>query len=187
MKKKVYKEKVCKYSKCREKFTPQRFGQTVCSPMHGIYYAREKKYKEETNRLKSDFYEKDVKTRKAAAKKACHAFIRYRDKDQLCICCNKPLGNDYHAGHFHESGNNPLIRYDENNIHGQRLDCNYFKGGGRSGDYEANLRLKIGNDKVDKINSMKGGTIKRTAKDYREIEVYYKNKLRELQAKESPD
>ena len=186
MKKKL-KEKVCKYSQCSEKFTPQKFGQVVCSPLHGLYYNRERKYKEETNRLKSEFYDKDVKTRKEAAKKACHAYIRYRDRKDNCICCNKPLGNDYHAGHFYESGNNPLIRYDEDNIHGQRLDCNYFKGGGRSGDYEANLRRKIGSPRVDRLNTLTGGTIKRSAAEYREIEVYYKNKLRELQAKESPD
>lgn len=123
--------------------------------------------------------DKDLKTRKNAAKDACHAYIRERDKNDLCICCNKPLGKDYHAGHYIESGNNPKIRYDERNIHGQRLDCNFFKSGD-SGMYRVNLIKKIGLGEVERLESMKGGTVKRTAQDYKEIEIYYKRKLKEL-------
>jgi hypothetical protein len=121
----------------------------------------------------------DLKVRKKAAKEACHAYIRERDKHQPCICCGKPLGDEYHAGHFLESGNNPRIRYDEHNIHGQRIDCNHFKGGD-SGDYEKNLRAKVGDDIVDSLKKKKGGTLKRTPQDYMEIETYYKEKLREI-------
>ncbi len=130
--------------------------------------ARKKKKKDST------------KTRKRAAKEACHEYIRFRDKDELCICCGQPLGENYHAGHFLESGNNSKIRYDEDNINGQRLRCNYYKGGD-SGDYERNLRIKIGDKRVDRLIANKGGTMKRTADDYREIEKDYKEKLKELQ------
>ena len=123
--------------------------------------------------------ENDLKTRKDAAKIACHAYIRERDKGLHCICCGKPLGDDFQAGHYLESGNNPHVRYDENNIHGQRLDCNYFKGGD-SGNYEINLRAKIGNKRVDWLKTQLGGTVKRTPQDYKEIELHYKAKLKEL-------
>lgn len=121
----------------------------------------------------------NLKTRKDAAKKSCHDYIRARDSGKGCICCGKPLGNNFHAGHFLESGNSPQVRYDEDNIHGQRLDCNFFKGGD-SGDYHTNLIAKIGIARVNLLKNLAGGTVKRTAEDYLVIEKYYKDKLKEL-------
>lgn len=117
-----------------------------------------------------------LKTRKRATKEICHLYIRTRDKNELCICCNEPLGDDYQAGHFKESGNNPKIRYDEDNIHAQRSYCNTFKGGD-SGMYRVNLIKKIGLDRVERLESMMGGTVKRTINDHKKIEAYYKQKL----------
>ncbi|MBL4940048.1 MAG: recombination protein NinG [Colwellia sp.] len=140
---------------------------------------RESEQKKKNVAFKSKYYADDVKTRKAAAKKACHEYIRLRDKDKPCICCGKPLGDEYHAGHYHESGNNPKVRYDEDNIHGQRVDCNYFKGGD-SGDYKENLIARIGAERVNILAKKKTGSLKRTAQDYSEIETYFKNKLKDL-------
>ena len=39
---------------------------------------------------------------------------------------------------------------------------------------------KIGLEKVERLNSLKGGTMKRTAQDYKEIELHYKDKLKQL-------
>ena len=139
----------------------------------------EKEVRQKNTTFKAKYYADDVKTRKAAAKKACHEYIRARDKDKPCICCNKPLGDEYHAGHFLESGNNPSVRYDEDNIHGQRVDCNYFKGGD-SGDYKENLIKRIGSQRVQKLLESKKVSVKRTARDYLEIESYYKAKLKEI-------
>ena len=116
---------------------------------------------------------------KAAAKKACHDYIKARDLGSSCICCHRPLGNNYDSGHFLESGNNPKIRYHEDNIHSQSVYCNRYKGGD-SGDYELNLRAKIGNARVDWLKTQKGGTVKRTPSDYKEIELHYKNKIKLL-------
>ena len=135
--------------------------------------AKDKEFKEIKRRVKAE----SLKTRKRAAKEACHLYIRTRDKDQPCICCGKPLLPDFHAGHFFESGNNPKIRYDESNINGQNLQCNYFKDGG---DYETNLVEKVGKQEVNRLRSLKGGVVKRTAEDYREIELYFKDKLLEI-------
>lgn len=121
----------------------------------------------------------NLKTRKDAAKTACHEYIRARDSGNGCICCDKPLGSKFHAGHFLESGNNPQIRYDEDNIHGQRLDCNFFKGGD-SGSYQENLIIKIGIDRVNRLKNLSGGTVKRSPDDYRAIEQYYKDKIKDI-------
>jgi len=129
---------------------------------------------------KRDFYANDTKTRKAAAKLACHKYIRFRDLGKPCICCDRPLGDKYDAGHWLESGNNPRIRYDEDNIHAQNVYCNQYQGGD-SDDYEGNLRKKIGDERVERLKSMKGGTMKRTAQDYKEIEDYYNSKIKLLE------
>jgi len=157
-----------------------------CCENHMICWAiadtRKKGKKRINTRKKAEHAKKvtykknQIKTRKRAAKEACHKYIRERDKGLLCICCNKPLGKNYHAGHFLESGNYSSIRYNEDNIHGQRLQCNYFKGG-NGGDYRSNLIEKIGLVRVEFLESTKGVTTKRTADDYREIEAYYKDML----------
>ena len=128
---------------------------------------------------KREYNANKLTTRKRAAKEACHEYIRFRDRNTPCICCEEPLGDNYHAGHWLESGNNPQTRYDENNIHAQRAYCNTYKGGD-SGYYKENLIAKVGADIVDDLLNSKGGTMKRTADDYREIESYYKAKLKEL-------
>ena len=135
---------------------------------------------------KRAFYDNDIKTRRNAAKTACHLYIRTRDKNHDCICCGRPLGKNYDAGHFLESGNNSFLRYHEDNIHAQSVYCNQYKGGD-SDDYEGRLRLKIGNDKVDWLKANKGGTVKRTADDYKAIELHYKEKLKALSGYKNRD
>jgi len=163
-----------------------------CSMGHVIDFANEKvdrDRKKATEKLiadtkrknakqKRDFYDNDLKTRKAAAKKACHLYIRTRDKGEACICCGRPLGKNFDAGHFLESGNNSFLRYHEDNIHAQSVYCNQYKGG-NSDDYEGRLRKKIGDERVDWLLDNKNKIVKRTAQDYKEIENYFKSKINE--------
>jgi len=145
-----------------------------------VRYDVERRNKRKHAEAKRAFYSKDVKTRKQGAKKACHKFIRERDKKLGCCCCGRPLGKNYDAGHFIESGNAPFLRYHEDNIHAQSVHCNQYKGGD-SGDYESRLRLKIGDKRVDWLKDNKHTKQeKRTAEDYRKIEDYYKEKLKML-------
>ncbi len=173
---------------------------SFCNTAHAISWARKKAEKDlerkakkaETDdnkkhaKKKRDFYDKDIKTRKEAAKSACHAYIRKRDHGKPCICCNRPFKDSFHAGHFLESGNNPRIRYDEDNIHGQSSHCNVYQGG-NSDDYKGNLIIKIGLAKVERLESLKGGTMKRTADDYKAIELHYKAKLKALSGYKNRD
>ncbi len=169
-------------SKCSDIIEKKGYSSVECLTSHTREKLRIKLQKEQKKRnaeFKRKVKENDLKTRKDAAKRACHKYIRERDKGKPCICCGRPLGVKYDAGHFLESGNNPKIRYHEDNIHAQSVYCNQYKGG-NSDDYEGRLRLKIGNDRVDYLLSNKGGTVKRTCDDYREIEQYYKDKLEAL-------
>ncbi len=126
--------------------------------------------------------ESTSKTRIKAAKLACHLYIRTRDQNLGCISCGKALVlGKFDAGHYMESGNFSFTRYHELNIHGQCTECNRFKGA-RLNEYEKNLRLKLGDEKVDWIHDNKNTVIKRTIEDYRDIEKYYKDKLKALQS-----
>ena len=170
--------KRCKH--CKEKFTP------MYSSLERVCKRQECKAREYSSAKPSAYCSKKSKPIKSTLKKtkesariACHLYIRERDIGKLCPCCNKPLGEDYHAGHFIPSANNPKIRYDEDNIHGQRASCNLFEDGD-SGDYEKNLRVRIGDERVDRLLENKGGVVKRTIEDYNIIEKYFKEKLRVL-------
>ena len=181
--------KLKKCSICTGQYKPFSSTSRVCSPTCAIEFNRQKDIKakkKESNKARKDnalrkrvFYANDLKTRKKAAKLACHAYIRERDRGNPCICCNRPLGQKFDAGHYLESGNNPKIRYDERNIHAQNVYCNQYQGG-NSDDYRGNLVRKIGLADVECLESMKGGTVKRTCEDYKEIELYYKEKLKQI-------
>ncbi len=184
------KKKMCKAKRCRVRFEQMNSFHVACSVPCSIEIVRDKADKDKKESEKAEnkvhaerkrkFYDNDLKTRKKAAKIACHSYIRERDRGLPCICCGRPLGAKFDAGHWKESSNYPSIRYDEDNINAQSVHCNQYKGGD-SGDYEKNLRLKIGNEKVDALIAKKNIIIKRTAQDYRDIEEYYKEKLKELQ------
>ncbi len=128
---------------------------------------------------KREYVANKLTTRKRAAKEACHLYIRTRDKGKPCICCGEPLGDSFHAGHFWESGNFSFIRFNEDNIHGQKESCNTYKGGD-SGFYRQNLIERIGLERVQYLDDNRSNKTKLTADDYREIEAEYKVKLEEL-------
>lgn len=143
-----------------------------------------KEYNKETRILKKKSLnhqaKSERKTRERAAKEACHSYIRARDKGKPCICCGMPLGDDYHAGHFKRANSFGEIKYHEDNIHGQRADCNTQYGGDR-GHYEYNLRKKIGDEAVNNLYEKITETnrvYKYTIDELKDIEEYYKNKLK---------
>ena len=51
-----------------------------------------------------------------------HAFIRKRDKGKGCITCHGPVQQ---AGHWKHG----VCDFEEWNLHGQCLKCNYYKSG----------------------------------------------------------
>ncbi len=169
---------------CRDKYEAKYFLQKTCvEPRCLAEWAkleREKKADKVHAVKKKEYLANKLSTRKRAAKEVCHLYIRTRDKDKPCPCCGEPLGDDYHAGHFWASGNFPFLRFNEDNIHGQRSSCNTFKGGD-SGFYRENLIKRIGIDRVKYLDDNRSNKVKLTADDYRAIEAEYKLKLKELQ------
>lgn len=74
-----------------------------------------------------------------------NAYIRERDKDKGCISCMS--GRVEQASHFYSAGQFSALRFNENNVHGSCLRCNYFLSGNLS-EYRVRLIRKIGEQKV---------------------------------------
>jgi hypothetical protein len=180
----LYKD-LCKCANCKEMYiaTDRQWKDKRncwCSAECGLALSSDLKHTKKVATIKrKEFKKTDIQTRSDAAVFHCHAYIRYRDRNTLCPCCNKPLGDGYHAGHFWESWNYSAIRFDEDNIHGQRLHCNFYKGGD-SGFYRETLIERIGIKRVLRLDGMRSNVTNRTAQDYAKIESYYKGKLKQL-------
>jgi hypothetical protein len=123
----------------------------------------------------------NMKSLKRQAKAACHKYIRERDAGKPCISCSKPTFE--HAGHFYKSELYSLIRYHENNIHGQCVRCNHFLNG-NEGMYRKNILNRISEQELEELDYLaamsKKTAIKRTRLDYILIIEKYKKKLKEL-------
>lgn len=105
-------------------------------------------------------------------------YIRLRDKNLPCISCGKDKVSAWHAGHFIPVGVNKSIRFDENNVHKQCMRCNTFLHGNDK-NYELNLRIKIGDEEVDRLKSNKESK-KYTIPDMKELRKHYRKLIKEL-------
>lgn len=88
---------------------------------------------------------------KLRAQKAFNAWIRKRDSDQPCISCGK--FTTLQAGHYHSAGKHNHLRFNEDNVNGQCLRCNYFDSSNAL-KYRMNLVKKIGEARVKKLDNM---------------------------------
>lgn len=84
-------------------------------------------------------------------KTVCHEYIRLRDVGKPCISCGTHYKPDFDAGHFYKSETCSALRFDENNIHVQCIQCNRFKDGEES-KYRIGLINRFGKDFVDEID-----------------------------------
>lgn len=114
------------------------------------------------------------------AQTAFNAFIRERDKNQLCICCDKSygtneLGGRFDAGHYRSRGAAGHLRFNEDNCFGQRKYCNTY----HAGDFRAGVIKRIGQERHDAIIN-NNEPHKWTKEELIEIEQKYKQKLKQL-------
>jgi hypothetical protein len=136
----------------------------------------------------------DTRQRKEALKRipdyikeaqiAFNAFIRHRDAGQPCICCGAPLGagevgGAYDAGHYRSTGSASHLRFNEDNVHAQRKQCNRY-GAGRAVDYRIGLIQRIGLERVEALESS-NQPHKWQREELKEITQTYRKKLKELQ------
>lgn len=90
------------------------------------------------------------------ATKHFNAYIRERDDRQPCISCG--AWTYLQAGHFYSAGSVPRLRFNEDNVHGQCMPCNYFASGNIH-KYRVGLIKRIGLERVeelDRLSTLKG-------------------------------
>ena len=131
-----------------------------------------------------------------AAQKAFNAFIRARDKDLDCISCQRNndevagtdswiVGGSWDCGHFLTRGAFPELRFEELNANKQCKPCNggsdkYAKKTQLVKDgYRVNLVNKIGLERVEWLEGPHEPK-KYTCAELKEIELLYKQKLKDL-------
>ena len=113
-----------------------------------------------------------------ATERACHAYIRERDKDQPCISCGTWDALEFHAGHFIPVGRAKSIRYDEANISKQCDECNVHLNGNATA-YEVRLIARIGKAEVERLKTAPKEK-KWTREELKEIAATYRAKLKSL-------
>ena len=117
---------------------------------------------------------------------AFNAFIRERDADKPCICCGRPLGDGdvggaFDCGHYRSTGSASHLRFNEDNAHAQRKQCNRW-GAGRAVDYRIGLVARIGLEAVEALES-DNDPRKWTRDGLIEVRDTYRAKLKELKGR----
>lgn len=114
-----------------------------------------------------------------------NAYIRFRDDKggyYVCISCNstKAITTDgsYHAGHYLSAGHHSYTRFNELNVNGQCLQCNYFLSGNLI-KYRENLIKKIGEPAVFELEAFKNFSMKWDRLELIAIIETYKLKLKQ--------
>jgi hypothetical protein len=118
------------------------------------------------------------------AQAAFNAYVRIRDAAKPCICCGLPLsagdvGGKYDCGHYRSTGSAPHLRFNEDNAHAQRKQCNRW-GAGRAVDYRRGLIERIG---LAAVEALEADQTQRhySVEDLQEIKRTYAAKRRALE------
>ena len=174
---------------CGKEFTPVRPLQAVCSPRCATRQAlAASKAKKAAERATTKARKEAIKTiadRIATAQKECTAYIRLRDMHMGCIDCGKPFepqrpGGSMDAGHFRSRSAAPNLRFCEDNIFGQRKNCNR-PGGATAANFRAGVVARIGEARVLAVEH-DNAPRKWTHAELIEIAATYKQKRKALEA-----
>lgn len=172
------KLKSCKV--CKEKFTPIRPLQAVCSLKCSYEHALQlkiKKDKAETKKLKETLLTHSDYLKMAQT--VFNAYIRKRDKNLPCVSCgtNKQYVQ-YHCGHYKSVGAYPELRYNELNCHKQCATCNNIKSGNII-EYRKGLIRRIGIDNLNWLES-EHPPVKYSITELKDFITLYKKKIKEF-------
>jgi hypothetical protein len=176
------KTRMKKCKNCAEQFTPLRFNQKYCFNVDCIRVwvdiEKAKKWAKDKREKKAELM--TVTDWVKIAQTAFNAYIRERDKDKGCISCNAKAGTyTITAGHYFPS-TNKAVTYNEDNLHGQCwFNCNSSKSGNLT-EYRFGLLERIGEERLNILESEARKTRKFTIEELKEITSTYKAKLKDL-------
>lgn len=190
----IFKERICKY--CKAKYPPEKPKQIVCSAECAIAYSEKQRTKQLHTQARLErkaLREKKqaLKTRSEWAKDVQRVFNKYivkRDESLPCISCGTHVleSGFWSCGHFRTVGSSPHMRFVEDNAHKQCSSCNggsemYIKKRERVATaYESNLRLRIGDERVDAVKRDQAPR-HYTIDDLKALKSHYQAKIRELE------
>jgi hypothetical protein len=113
------------------------------------------------------------------AQQVFNSYIRKRDSGKRCISCDTKLIGKFDAGHYYNSYNHWSVRFDENNVHGQCVQCNQHMHGNLI-EYGIRLEQLIGKDEFEILREDAYKLRKFTTDELKGIIAEYKRKLKEM-------
>jgi hypothetical protein len=170
-----------KCKNCKEKFEPIRFNQKYClNKICVAAWVQEATIKNWQNKKKKMQAELEtVQDLVKAAQLVFNKYIRERDKHRPCISCDKPLVGKYDAGHFYSVGSYPNLRFNEDNCHGQCVECNQHKHGNLI-EYSLRLPDRIGTSQYHHLHQIKNDPLRLSLDEIKNLIQYYRKILKSL-------
>lgn len=180
--------------KCRH--CKQYFDRTVgiivpvgffCSIEHAREYAKPKAKVIQTKQAKAQLQARKVALKPKSkllseAQAAVNKYVRLRDAHLGCVSCDKPANwsGQWHASHFHSRGHSSSLRFNLWNIHKSCSVCNNYLSG-NVGAYLPELINRIGQDKVDWMESVKSQPAIHTIEYLNRLKKVFNKKSRLLE------
>ena len=167
---------------CRQEFIPKYSTmQATCENIECmIAYSskqKEKKTKAEFKAMKER--NKSVSQWRKELQQVFNQFIRLRDAKRGCISCGKPLAGKTDAGHYYSVGSYPNLRFHEDNVHGQCVNCNQHKHGNLL-EYAIGIERRIGKARLEELKSMRNDRLSLPLDKIKELIYEYKDKVKKL-------
>lgn len=187
----------CAVKGCSNRFQPRSMMHKVCSAECSIVFTAAERKRLDAKLAAADRAETRAKLAKfkrrpqyvAEAQEAFNAYIRERDRDLPCICCDSFKasgesalhGGGWDAGHFISRGHASHLRFDERNVHKQRKGCNK-PGGTTRAKYRDGLVRRYGEQYVAELEALEYAPPTRdlTIEELVRIKETYRAKLRAL-------
>jgi len=188
------KQKTCKNSECKKKFTHENGLIGWCSPSCGYEYSKQlkekkdKKTKTENRVALREFKKNDKPVLLQLAQQLVNKWIRLRDIGIGCVSCgydfsgyinNKECLRVENAGHYVKVSKSSFLRFSEDNIN---LQCSYCNDqlDGNEGAYKAPLIEKIGSKRVQYLEDNRNTLKTWTVEELQEIITKYRKKIKDM-------
>ena len=167
---------------CKQPFIPtySSLQATCVKPQCLIEWGRmaeRKKAKREIRQMRENI--KSVSAYRRELQKVFNEFSRLRDSKEPCISCGKPLPVKYDAGHFYSVGSYPNLRFNEDNVHAQCVECNQHKHGNLL-EYAPRLTERIGFERASKLMVLRNEPLRLSLDEIKQLIEQYKWKVKTL-------
>jgi len=149
--------KKCRAPGCGNEFIVKRIGQKTCSVKCAIAFMRVEQAEKNLRVIRAErqvwrIKNKTLGTLAQETQRELNKWIRWRDRNDGCISCDKPANapGQWHASHYRSTAAAPELRFDEENIHKSCAKCNDHLSGNLV-EYRIRLIEKIGLARVESL------------------------------------